>query len=677
MKIYDVRGIGANLTGSFSGSFKGLFTGPLDGVAATSSYVEYTDVANKPALVSGSSQVLAFNVFATTGSNQFNGNQAITGSLTVTGQVIAQTLNVQQVTSSIVFSSGSNRFGNNSGNTHSFTGSVNITGSLSATSVRISAAGSANPTFFRNTSGTTSSTTSSNVVGFNGTNNIFVSTQNRGGFILGFNNSVQNREYTLPDASGTVALTTNLGAYLPLTGGTLTGALNGTSATFSGGNYINGTFQRNIGNGSLIEFKNYAITTQYNWFVGCSYNNSNVFEVIPSTDAGNDSPSGTSVLSIASTGAATFSSSVTASGIISNDFSASGTFAASFTNSNSTGYGLYVRGGSNVREAILIADNAGNQNIRLYGDGSATFSSSVTASGIISSEDVRIYRSASNTTGYINFGSTGTNYFGWGGSDFVFNGNINAGAATFTGDLIITSLNPLAYCNATSNNRASGIVTQESGTSKWAFGTNFGEGDNSWNVYNYAAGSRYLTITSTGTATFTGAVTATSFNGAFSISMQGAGNNNLSDGPFYRFVNTTNSYQLLKQLNTSTGEDVWYFNGSAWSKVGNLNAVSGVYTALSDVNKKKDFEDSTIGLNAILGLKPTLYRMEDEDESVEKQLGFIAQEVKEYIPQACVEQENFVGLQDRPIIAALVNAIKELKSELDTAKAEIQILKQQ
>jgi hypothetical protein len=42
------------------------------------------------------------------------------------------------------------------------------------------------------------------------------------------------RTFTLPDASGTVALTSNLSAYLPLAGGTLTGALNGTSATFNG-----------------------------------------------------------------------------------------------------------------------------------------------------------------------------------------------------------------------------------------------------------------------------------------------------------------------------------------------------------------------------------------------------------------------------------------------------------
>jgi hypothetical protein len=140
-------------SGSFSGSFRGDGS-QLTGVtgATTASYVEYSNVGNKPALVSGSSQIsfngitdkptlvsgseqISFNGivdkptlvsgssqitysglssipagivsgsaqiaalgFATTGSNQFNGAQAITGSLTVTGQVIAQTLNVQQIT---------------------------------------------------------------------------------------------------------------------------------------------------------------------------------------------------------------------------------------------------------------------------------------------------------------------------------------------------------------------------------------------------------------------------------------------------------------------------------------------------------------------------------------------------------------------------------------------------
>jgi hypothetical protein len=51
------------------------------------------------------------------------------GSFTTTGTIIAQTINVQQVTSSIIYSSGSNIFGNLLNNTQTFTGSMFITGS--------------------------------------------------------------------------------------------------------------------------------------------------------------------------------------------------------------------------------------------------------------------------------------------------------------------------------------------------------------------------------------------------------------------------------------------------------------------------------------------------------------------------------------------------------------------
>ena len=74
--------------------------------------------------------------FATTGSNTFIGTQTITGSVlqsgsfTSTGTLTAQTLVVQTITSSVVYSSGSNIFGNALNNTQTFTGSVLITGSL-------------------------------------------------------------------------------------------------------------------------------------------------------------------------------------------------------------------------------------------------------------------------------------------------------------------------------------------------------------------------------------------------------------------------------------------------------------------------------------------------------------------------------------------------------------------
>jgi hypothetical protein len=83
---------------------------------------------------------------------------------------------------------------------------------FSALTLQLAAAGSASPTIIRNTSGTTGSTSGYNTIGFNSSNNIFVDTTNRGGFILGFNNSVSNRTYTLQDASGTLAFTSQIPA---------------------------------------------------------------------------------------------------------------------------------------------------------------------------------------------------------------------------------------------------------------------------------------------------------------------------------------------------------------------------------------------------------------------------------------------------------------------------------
>jgi hypothetical protein len=125
-----ISGIPAGIvSGSSQVSFNGIVDKPT--LVSGSSQVTYGELTGIPAgIVSSSAQIGGYGIFATTGSNQFNGSQAITGSLTVTGQVVAQTLNVQQVTSSIVFSSGSNIFGNSLSNTQQFTGSVSVTGSL-------------------------------------------------------------------------------------------------------------------------------------------------------------------------------------------------------------------------------------------------------------------------------------------------------------------------------------------------------------------------------------------------------------------------------------------------------------------------------------------------------------------------------------------------------------------
>ena len=122
-------------------------------------------------VVSGSSQItlssgIGYSKLATTGSNQFTDSQNITGSLratatgsfgslqvndtltvnhgetiisgsalvtsdlTILGQVNARQFNISVISSSVLFESGSSRFGNTSDDTHDFTGSVQVTGSL-------------------------------------------------------------------------------------------------------------------------------------------------------------------------------------------------------------------------------------------------------------------------------------------------------------------------------------------------------------------------------------------------------------------------------------------------------------------------------------------------------------------------------------------------------------------
>jgi len=74
-----------------------------------------------------------------------SGSLLVTGSLTTTGTITSQTLVVQTITSSIEFVTGSTRNGSLAANTHEFTGSVLMTGSLSVvttgTELQVNASG--------------------------------------------------------------------------------------------------------------------------------------------------------------------------------------------------------------------------------------------------------------------------------------------------------------------------------------------------------------------------------------------------------------------------------------------------------------------------------------------------------------------------------------------------------
>ena len=120
---------------------------------------------------------------------------------------------------------------------------------------------------------------------------------------------------------------------------------------------------------------------------------------------------------------------------------------------------------------------------------------------------------------------------------------------------------------------------------------------------------------------------------------------------------------------------------------------SGNVTASSDARLKNVTGSFTRGLSNVLKLTPRTYRwnvksgMNTDDENV----GFIAQEVLEAIPEAVGqyrtsevevdgkktkkrEKAELITLSDRPLIAALVNAVKELKAENDDLRARVSAL---
>lgn len=110
---------------------------------------------------------------------------------------------------------------------------------------------------------------------------------------------------------------------------------------------------------------------------------------------------------------------------------------------------------------------------------------------------------------------------------------------------------------------------------------------------------------------------------------------------------------------------------------GTLSTDSNGLISASDGRYKTKTREFTGGLSKILQLNPTYYRWKENSPFWEpgltsyEELGFVAQEVAAVIPEASPEPEQegkFKNYSDRAIIAALVDAIKELKAEIDSLK---------
>jgi len=421
-------------------------------------------------------------------------------------------------------------------------------------------------------------------------------------------------------------------------GATLTGALSGTSASFSGRVNASTLYV----NSTEYTFANFASAV-----IGVRPNNDGISALwLRPSDASNNvgtamqSTSSTFTigslvagpyLSLAlSTGAATFSSSVTANG-------------------------LTVNGGSG--NGILVNGNNGSVPLPTTGLSFMTgFGVAYLTNYNTSGAFADLYYSASNHlfNNKVGIGTTAP------GTPLDVVANSSANAITIRA----RSSNDYGLLDFKSNNGSeiiSEIYIHRTGTNvgNLIFTTNNGSGSPSERMRITSGGRLLVGQTSVSSASVNGAcifgdtIMTGSFAGIFWENRSGGVTTNSNWYGWY-----------------TTSGTIYLFNGA--SNVASISPSTGIYMALSDKNKKKDFEASNIGLNEIMKLKPTLYRMKSDSEEDSKQLGFIAQEVKDVLPQAYVqtktEKEDFIGLNFNPIVAALTKAVQELKAELDTLK---------
>ena len=471
--------------------------------------------------------------------------------------------------------------------------------------------------------------------------------------------------------------------YLPLAGGTLTGALNGTSALFSGAVRANNPAEGATGEGLIAgqSFKidgtgtsqkavmylvsnvlsdTYAsgLTAQFANFAGdkgfgFNLNTSGGYELYVKNSTWNKA------LTIANTGAATFSNKVTTTGPA-NDWG----LVVNGSTTLGQSYGANIIAGSNSSDvAFLISNYVGGDILRVLGTGAATFSSSV---DIAQSATVRGFTGTTGAGMFMAYGSAGAGI----GSIFSYNyGTSTYGPTILDGSYVAFYNSGSERMRITGGNVGIGTTAPNSASVDRAL-TISGTSNSILEINYGATRGAYLYSNSINTVLSSVQATPLLFNTSDTERMR---------------ITSGGQVQIKQAADThADGLSIFNISGNSWNYVnggdnnlylgyngiskGVFAYVTGTYTALSDKNKKKDFEVSNIGLNEVMLLKPTLYRMKSDESEGQKELGFIAQDVKSVIPNAYVESGDFIGLNFNPIVAALTKAVQELKAELDTLK---------
>ena len=130
---------------------------------------------------------------------------------------------------------------------------------------------------------------------------------------------------------------------------------------------------------------------------------------------------------------------------------------------------------------------------------------------------------------------------------------------------------------------------------------------------------------------------------------------------------------MFSTVNTTSGQFKWYGGttlAATLSGAGAFTAVGNV-TAFSDARVKTNIKTIDNALSKVLALRGVTYNRTDlEDKS--EQIGVIAQEVKEILPQVVQENEDgHYSVAYGNIVGILIEAIKEQQAQIEELKSRL------
>lgn len=163
-------------------------------------------------------------------------------------------------------------------------------------------------------------------------------------------------------------------------------------------------------------------------------------------------------------------------------------------------------------------------------------------------------------------------------------------------------------------------------------------------------------------------------NGNSFINMS-PGNSQIYSGAAYFGIGLSGPFTDVNQwrlmYDRATGNlNFFNFNGQAqFSSVftGDFN-VRGVLNQGSDARDKHAISNASDGLDVVRRMQPRRFSRNHTPERTE--LGFVAQDLQPVLPDAVSESEGRLSVALTPLVAALINAVKELAARLEKLEAK-------